>query len=148
MLGEGGEPFPAMPGVDSDPLPLMHHLDGGGGDAQLQDLPHQGMGNAVEALVHLDVVVDAGLRLAPLGVRVVVLGQRLERRPVQGLEQVLAALGASLEGPLVERGQQLGDGGIQLGQGEERAMPQPGQDPAPRSTTCTATSALALSLGL
>ena len=68
------------------------------GDAQLQDLPHQGMGNAVEALVHLDVVVDAGLRLAPLGVRVVVLGQRLERRPVQGLEQVLAALGASLEG--------------------------------------------------
>ena len=102
-------------------------------------MPHGEGGEPFPALATRfpDAPVHAGLRLAPLGVRVVVLGQRLERRP--GLEQVLAALGASLEGPLVERGQQLGDGG-QLGQGEERAMPQP-------STTCTATSALAF-LGL
>ena len=77
-------------------------------------------------------VVKPDLALEPFGVLVGRGGQRLQRRPVELLEQLPPA-GAQVPGHLaVEPIQQLPDRGVQLGQREEAPPTQPGVAPEAR----------------
>ena len=95
----------------------------------------------------LDVVVEPDPAFLPLGVDVGLGRQRLERRALDLLEQ-RAAAGAEMARDAVRSSASTSsaDGGVQLGEREEAAVAQPGDDPA--LATCTATSTLALSRGL
>ena len=89
------------------------------------------VGDAVEAAVDLDVIVDVDACLAPLRVLVTLGGERLERRTVQILEQAAAAALDLLERPLVERRQQGHDRLADLGQREEAVVAQRRENPSP-----------------
>ena len=65
---------------------LVEDLDGVGADADIDLVAGQGMGDAVEGVSDLDVVVDVDTGLAPRGILVALARQRLERRTVQLLE--------------------------------------------------------------
>jgi len=67
---------------------------------------------------------------APVGVLVALPRQGPLGRPLQLLEEAAAAAVQLLEGPLVEPADELADGGVELGQAEEGAVPESGQDPA------------------
>ena len=144
VRGLGGEAPLTVLGMTGDPLALVHHLDGGGGNAQIQSMTDQGMGDAVEALVYLGVIIDAGFGATPLGVFVILRRQRLERGPVHSFIEILSALAAPLGGALVQLRPQLGDGGVQLGQreGGSRLLP-----PTALVHPCTSRSDVAIGQG-
>ena len=75
-------------------------------------------------------VVEADPAQAPLGIFVGARRQRLERRAVELEEQVAAADAQAAHRPRIEVGDQPGDRLVELGQREEAAMAQAGQDPA------------------
>ena len=54
--------------VYSDPLALVEDLDGVGTEAAIDLVARHGMGDAVEGVLDLDVVVDVDPGLAPLRV--------------------------------------------------------------------------------
>ena len=74
-----------------DPAVLVEDLHGLGRDPNVDLAAAQRVGDAVERVLDLDVVVDVDPRLAPLGVLVALGRKRLERRPVQILEPAAAA---------------------------------------------------------
>jgi len=98
------------------------------GNADIHLLAAQAVGNAVEVAIEIDVVVNVDAGLFPLGVLIGCFGQGLERGAVQFLEPACAAAGKFAEGTVVQQLKPLPDGGIGLGQGEEGAVPEPGQD--------------------
>ena len=82
--------------------------------------------------VDLDMVVEPDRALLPLRVDVGRRGQRLQRRPLEVLEQLPAA-GAEVAGDaVVERDDQVADRRVQLGEREEPPVAQPRHDPALR----------------
>ena len=131
MLGRRGvAPIARRAHVDRDPFALVEDLDAAIGDACPELLLGQRVGHRVIGLGDHDVVVEAGAALFPFGVFEGHGGQRLEGGPVDPLEQ-LAARSAQMAGdPAVQILQQFGDGLVQLGQREEAAVAQTGQDPA------------------
>ena len=88
--------------MSRDPTALVQYLHSLGRQANIQLLPHQGVWNAIEPLSGLDVVVDTGLGLAPLGVFVGAGGERFERRFIQLLVEIPAADRLPLEVALIE----------------------------------------------
>ena len=78
----------------------------------------------------LDVVVDVHAHLFPLGEDVRVDRQRTQRRAVDGLECAQSRTGQLSERARIEPLEPLGDGVVELGQGEEGAVAQCGEDPA------------------
>ena len=66
--------------MGSDAPALVEDLDAMGADADIDLVAGQGMGDAVEGVMDLDVVVDVDAGLAPLGELVALAGQRLQRR--------------------------------------------------------------------
>ena len=81
-------------------------------------------------LVDLDVIVETGTAGLPLGEDVGLARQGCEGGRVEIAEQ-LAPAGAEVAGlAVVETVEQLADGFIGLGEGEEPAVPEPGEDPA------------------
>ena len=121
---------PADPQVGGDAAVLVEDLHGMGRDANVDLAPGQRVGNAVQRVPGLDVVVDVDPRLAPLRVLVTLGRERLERRPVQILEPAAAVAFGLLERPLVQRGQQRCDGLAEFAEGEERLVAQRRHDPA------------------
>ena len=83
--------FPADPEVCGDPAVLVEDLDRRGAETDIDLAAGQRVGDAVEGVFDLDVVVDVDAGLAPLGVLVALGRERLERRPVQVLEPAAAA---------------------------------------------------------
>ena len=79
--------------------------------------------------VDLDVVVEVDARLAPPGVLIALGRERLERGPVQVLEEAAPAALGLLERPLVERRQQGLDRLADFAQREERLVAQRRQNP-------------------
>ena len=81
--------------------------------------------------VDLDVIIDVDARVAPVGVDVAIARERLQRRPIEPLEE-RAPRGAAVpfHRPVIEIGEELGDPGVQRGQGEEGLVPQPRENPA------------------
>ena len=105
-------------------------LHGGGGQAHVELAPGQSVRDGVVVPVDLDVVVDVDPDLLPLGEHVALGGQRAKRRTVELLKQRAPRSRELAERAFVEPFQQPGDGGVELGQREERAVAKRGQDPA------------------
>ena len=98
--------------------------------ADLAALTGELIGNAVVMAVDLEVVIDADLRHLPDAELVGPIRKRLQRRPIQALEQTVAASRQLLEGAVIEPGKPFGDDRIRLGEGEEGEVADAGQDPA------------------
>ena len=81
-------PLPVRSAMGGDPLSIMEHLDCRCGQADLDLLADQGVGNAVKAPVNVDMVVDVDSRLLPLMQLETLSGKWLQRRPVQFLEEL------------------------------------------------------------
>ena len=82
---------PVDPDVRSDPAVLVEDLHGLGRDANVDLAATQRVGDAVERVRDLDVVVEVDPGLAPLRVLVALGRERLECWPVQILEPAAAA---------------------------------------------------------
>ena len=117
-------------GVDGDAVAAQVDLDGGGGAADLHGPRDEPVGDGVGVVVDLDVVVVADGLLRPVGVDVPLRGERLERRPVELLEPLAAALAAvPLHRPVVELAEQLGVPLVEGGEAEEGLVAEAGEDP-------------------
>ncbi len=112
------------------PGSLVQAFDGGRGGTDNQLLSHQAMRDAVEVMVHLDVVIDMHPGLEQFGKLIGVFGERQHRRAVEFLEAAASAAGQFAEGTIVEQFQPLPDGGVGFVQTEEGALAQPSQDEA------------------
>ncbi len=108
----------------------MEHLDGARREADVDLLADQGVGHRVQEAARLDVVVEIDPSQPPLGEGVVLLRQRPQRRALDRLEQGAARGAEPAHAVSVDTLHHRGDGGIALGQGEERLAPQPSQDVA------------------
>ena len=76
--------------MGGDPLALAEHLDRALRQAHLKLVFGEAVGNAVVMIFDLDMIVEPGAPYPPFGIDVRLRGQRLERRPVQFFEQLLA----------------------------------------------------------
>ena len=111
-------------------LALQEDLDGARGQPCFDLGAGETIGHTVEVLVDLDVVIDADAAQAPLGQDIRFDGQRLEVRPVELFEQLLARCADAAQYPLlVELAQQITDREVQLGQTVEAAMAQASEQP-------------------
>ena len=81
-------------------------------------------------LVDLDVVIDPDAALLPFGVHVGLDRQRFEHRPVDIIEQHASARAQMPRHTLVECCDAVADRVVQLGDREEPAIAQLGDDPA------------------
>lgn len=115
--------------VGGHTLAAMERFDGGGADADLDDLVGQRVRDGVIVVLDLDVVVDVHPRLRPRPVDERLGRQRAERRLLEAREELLAAGAVEAHAPGIEIDEQLGDAGVEGGQGEEGLMAEPGQDP-------------------
>ncbi len=122
--------LPRVAEVAGDAVAAVEQLDALVGDAGLDDLAHQAVGHGVEVAVHLDVVVEPGPAAPPLCVGVWIGRQRQQGIALDCLEQGAAGGAQVAHRPVVQVGGQLADRAVQLGQGEEPPVAQPGQDPA------------------
>ncbi len=86
------------------------------------------MRDRVEEPLDLDVVVDPDASQAPLGILVVLLGQRPHRGALDRIEQLPAAHPEAAHLAAVHPLQSRGDRRVALSQGEERDVAQPAQD--------------------
>ena len=102
--------------------------------------------DAVGVAVDLDVVVDVDAAGLPLRQLVASGGQRLERRPVELLEELAPADAELLHRPAVELLEQLADRGVQLG--ERKKVRLRSRARIQRWATSTIDSTFALSCGL
>ena len=116
--------------MSGDTSAVVEDFDGPGGEAHFDLLANEPMWNAVEVPLDLDVIVDVHAGALALRVLVAGRGQRPECRPVHGLEQRTACALEFLEGTIVERIQETPDLAVEIGQAEERVVPQRRQDPS------------------
>ena len=111
VLGDGGVPAAIEAArVGGEAGTLQEKLDGLGGDPGLELAVNQAVGDRVEVMVDLDVVVDVDLAVLPLdeGTR----RQRSQRRPVVLFEELVSAQTVVAHRPIVELVAQLGDGQV------------------------------------
>jgi hypothetical protein len=117
--------------VSGDPLALQEHLDGAQRHPHLDAGAGVAVGHGVEVAIDVDVVVEAHLAHPPLGQDVGLGRQGLQARGVDLLEQLAAgAADVPQDASIVELDQQLGDGGVDLGQAGEAPVAQPSQQPS------------------
>ena len=116
--------------VGGDALATVEELDGVGGVPGEELASGQGVGDGGVVAVELDVGIDVHTDLLPLGEDVGLGGERAQRRTVDGLEGAAPRAGELVEGARVEPPKQPGDGAVELGEGEEGAVAQCGENPA------------------
>ena len=100
----------------------MEDLDCRAGEPDIDLSAGRRVGNAVEAAVGLDVVVDADPGPSPLAELLTPGRERVERGAIQILGEAAAATFGLLERPLVERRQKGQDRAAGLGEREEAAV--------------------------
>ena len=83
MFRERGEEVGVATGMRGDALAFVEHLHDRSGGTHVQPVTDPTVRDAVVALVHLNVVIDTGFGLLPLGVIVEAVRQRLERGFIQ-----------------------------------------------------------------
>src|SRR5205809_4121668 len=105
-------------------------VGGGRGQAGVDVFVDGRVGDGVVMAVELDVIVDvdAGTDL-PLAVDEGLRRQRAERGLIQPFEKVAAAGAVEPHRPRVEIREELGDPGVEGGEGEEGLVPEAGEDP-------------------
>ena len=112
--------------------PVEEEFDGARREARLDPLVHELIRHAVEIVVNLDVIIDVDATRLPFRQLVARLRQREERRPIELLKERTSADTGDLHRAFVDGVDPLANGGVQIGEGKERAMPQDRQDPALR----------------
>ena len=86
MAGLGAMPRSAItPGVGGDAFAAVEYFDGAGSGAGIHLLADQRMRHRIQKALNLDVVVDADAGDAPLGILIILLGQRLHGGPFDRL---------------------------------------------------------------
>jgi len=113
-----------------DASPTVVDGDGGGASVDLDLGADQAVRHGVVVGVDRDVVVDVDAGFLHLGVAVRDARQGLECRSVEAFEELSARAGQLAEGALVEVFEQRGDGGVELGEGEEGVVAKTRQDPS------------------
>jgi hypothetical protein len=114
----------------SDALTAQKHLDRPSRKPRVDLSPGVAMGDAVEVLLHHDVIVDANPPIAPLRQNVGLQRQRFQSRPIHRLKQLPPGLvDASDNAFVVQAAAELGDGRVQFGQAVELGMPKPAEQP-------------------
>jgi hypothetical protein len=110
----------------------MEHLDGARGDAHIDFGANERVRHRVEKVRNLDMVVETDAGEAPFRVFIMLRRQSPQRRPLDALEQIPPARSQMPRHALVERRYAVTDRVVQIGQREELAVPQLGDDPACR----------------
>jgi hypothetical protein len=113
-----------------DAAALEEDLDDGGGEAGLDPLVQELVRDAVVVVLDRDVVVDVDAGVHPLGELVSARRQRAQQRTIELLEELAPRDAELAHRPRVERGEQLPDCGVQLGDAEEATVPERREDPA------------------
>jgi hypothetical protein len=129
-----------------DALAAVEDLDGGRGQACVDVVVDERVGDRVVVAVELDVIVDAdaGADL-PVAVDEGLRGERAQRGVIQPLEELAAAGAVEPHRPRVEIREEFGDPGIERREREEGLVAEAAR--IHRSATWTATSIFALSRG-
>ena len=91
---------------------------------------HELIRHAVEVVVDLDVIVDVDATRLPFRQLVARARQRPERGPIELLEERAPADAGDLHRAVVDGVDALANGGVQIGEREEGAVPQRREDPA------------------
>jgi hypothetical protein len=121
------------PPMRGDALAAVEDLDGGGGQPRVDVFVDKRVGDGVVMAVEFDMVVDADPRAdLPVAVDEGLGGEWAERRPVQPLKELAPAGAVEPHRPGVEIRQQLGDAGVEGGEGEEGLVAEAGEDPSLR----------------
>ena len=103
--------------MQPDARAALEDLDGGRREADVERLVHQRIRDRVVVAIDLDVVVDVDARLEPVGVDEALGRQRLQRGPIEPLEEIAPrAPAVALHRAGVERGEQLADARIERGE--------------------------------
>ena len=117
--------------VQPDAHTAQQHVDGRRRQAHVDGGVNQRMRDGVIVPVDLDVIIDIDAGVGPIGVDVAIPRQRLQRRPIEALEErAPRAAAVRFHRPVIEIDEQLGDPRVQRGQGEEGLVPQPRENPA------------------
>ena len=116
--------------VTGHALATAEDLDGAGGQPRPELLADQLVRDRVVVALEPDVVVQPDRRLAPVGMDEGLRRQRLHRRPLDRLEELLPRGAEVAADARVQAGDLLGDGGVQLLEAEELPVAQAGDDPA------------------
>ena len=109
-------------------LAAVEDLDRARRDPRPHLLAQQLVWHRVVVLLDLDVIVEPDPAFLPFGEDVRFGRQRLESRPLQILEQHVAARAKMPRHTIVDLCDQLGDGRVQCGEREELAVTQLGDD--------------------
>ena len=129
VLGLSAVSRPAIaPSMGCDTAAVVEHLDRALCRPGVDLLADQRVRHRVEEALHLDVVVDADAGQMPLGILEVVLRQPPHHRLLDRLEQLAAAHPEAAHLPAVHPLHRDSDGGVALGQGEERHVAQAADD--------------------
>ena len=102
------------PLMRSDPLPFVEELDRACGDAGIDLLADQRMGNGVVEAFDLDMIIEPDADQFPLGIFIICRRQGPERRPIQGLQQIRATDAELAHRPGVHLRHHHGNGGVRL----------------------------------
>ncbi len=130
VLRRGGvAPLVRRADVAGDALPAVEALDGAGRQPDVELAADERVRDRVVVPVDHDVVVGGHPDGLPLGEDVGAVGQRAQRRPVELLELRAPRPRELAERPGVEPFEQPGDRRVELGQREERAVAEGGEDP-------------------
>ena len=131
MCGDGGVSAAFITSqMAGHTLAFVEAFHGGRREPYIQGPVHQGRRHTVGVALDLHVRIDIHPRDAPLGIDVGLERERLQRRPVYGLEDGPPTAGELFEGTGVQAVEASGERGVQFRQTEEGLMAQPGEDPA------------------
>src|SRR6478735_6318814 len=122
--------------VTGHALAAAEDLDGAGGQPRPELLADQLVRDRVVVPLEPDVVVQPDRRLAPVGMDEGLRRQRLHRRALDRLEEVLTRSAEVAADARVQAGDLLADGGVQLLEAEELPVAQAGDDPALHEQDC------------
>jgi hypothetical protein len=131
VIGDGGVVVVAAGAhMRGDPLAFYKHLDSARRQPDLDLVAGEAVGDTVEMSLDHDVVIDANAAQPPFSKGVGLVGQLLEIRSIELLEQGAAGDAEPTNGPhLIELMEQLADRRIEFGQTVKAAMTQPIQQP-------------------
>src|SRR6202012_4123384 len=87
--------------MSGDPLAPGEDLHGACGEAHLDFGAGKAVGNAVEVMIDVDVIVDADAAQAPFGEHVGLDRQGLERRPVEFFQELPACASDAADRPFL-----------------------------------------------